>query len=101
MGTRADLHELLTELLGTANVYFSPPPELKMSYPCIVYNRDRPRVIFGGNAMYGLRKGYMLTVIDRDPDSEIPDRVSALPYCSFERFFATNNLNHTIYKIFF
>lgn len=101
MAQRLDLQATLVSLLGSGNVYFQPPPTLKMQYPCIVYNRDDARTDFAGNKPYSYRKQYLVTVIDANPDSLIPDKVAALPLCVFDRFYTANNLNHDVYKIFF
>jgi hypothetical protein len=98
---RLQLQELLEELLGSGNVYFQPPANVRMAYPCIVYKRDGGETLFAGNNPYRHTKRYQVTVIDRDPDSLIPDKVAALPMCTFERHFAADNLNHDVYNIFF
>ena len=99
MGDRSDLHSLL--LTSVDNVYFQPPTNLEMTYPCIVYIRDRAITKFAGNLPYKNAKGYQLTIIDKNPDSEIPDKIAALPMCVFDRFFRSDNLNHFVYNIFF
>jgi hypothetical protein len=43
----------------------------------------------------------LVTVIDRDPDSLIPDMVADLPSSSFNRGFKTEGLNHSIYTLFY
>jgi len=43
----------------------------------------------------------MVTVIDRNPDSDLPGKVAELPMCTFNRFFTADNLNHDVYTIFF
>lgn len=101
MGQRSDLHEVLKSILGTNNVYFQPPPTLKMEYPCIVYRRESGDTIFAGDKLYKNTKRYLVTVIDRNPDSDIPDKVLALPMCTFDRFYTADNLNHDVYKLFF
>jgi hypothetical protein len=101
MAQRLDLQKLLIELLGSSNVYFQPPSTLVMQYPCIVYNRSSENVNFADNIPYKHKKRYQLTVIDVDPDSDIPSKVGNLPTCSFERFFALDNLNHDVYNLFF
>jgi hypothetical protein len=40
-------------------------------------------------------------VIDRNPDSELPDKVIELPLCKFDRFYTADNLNHTVFTLFF
>lgn len=101
MAPRLQLHQILKTILGTDNVYFQPPNGLKMEYPCIRYERDRARTLFADNKPYNHYKCYQITVIDRNPDSLIPDKVAALPLCVHDRFFTADNLNHDVYTLFF
>lgn len=99
MGTRSELQTLLLTLVP--NVYFQPPANFKMAYPCIVFKRDDIRVHYANNAPYKHKKRYQVTVIDEDPDSDIPDKVGELPLCSFDRFFTADQLNHDVYNLYF
>lgn len=102
MGRRLDLQTLLETLVPEGGkVYFQPPANVQMQYPCIVYNRDTAVTRFADNNPYRYTKRYQVTVIDRDPDSEIPDKVALLPMCLFQRFFAADNLNHDVFNLFF
>jgi len=101
MGTRIQLQTLLESVLGSRNVYFQPPPTVEMKYPCIVYNLDNMDTRFADNYPYKLEKRYVLTIIDKDPDSLIPDRIALLQKCTFDRHFVTDNLNHNIFTIYF
>lgn len=99
MGQRLDLHTTLTAL--APNVYFQPPPSVQMQYPCIVYKRDDVRTVHADDKPYHRRKRYQVTVIDRNPDSDIPDKVGALPLCTFDRFYTADQLNHDVFNLFF
>jgi hypothetical protein len=101
MAQRLELQALFKDGLGVANVYFQPPPSLQMTYPCIVYSRDYADTDFADNEPYKYLKRYQVTVIDRDPDSVIPDKVAKLPMCIFDRFFTADDLNHDVFKLFF
>jgi hypothetical protein len=101
MGQRLELHEILADLLGTRHVYFQPPANVLMKYPCIVYKRDATRTRFADNAPYRHTKRYQVTYIDQDPDSPVPDKIAELPMCIFDRHFAANNLNHDVFSLFF
>lgn len=101
MGRRLDLQTLLVGILGSSNVYFQPPPSLQIVYPCIVYKRDTARTIFADGKPYNHVKRYLVTVIDRNPDSLIPDKIEALPMCVFDRFYTADNLNHDVFNLFF
>lgn len=97
--SRLQLHELLLTL--TPNVYFQPPASKDMDYPCIVYMRDSADTQFAGNKPYIYVKRYMVTVIDRNPDSDIPDKVAALPQCLFNRNYPANGLHHDVFNLYF
>jgi hypothetical protein len=101
MAPRLELQALLRSTLGSNNVYFQPPPNITMQYPCIVYSRDDRDSRFANNKPYAHLVGYQVTVIDRNPDSLIPDRVANLPLCEFQRTYTADNLNHDVYKLFF
>ena len=101
MGHRLVLHQLLLNLMGTNNVYFQPPESVKMDYPCIVYKRSFVATKFASDFPYVYETEYQLTVIDRDPDSEIPGKVVILPKCSFVRHYTVDNLNHDVYKLYY
>jgi hypothetical protein len=81
-------------------VYFDPPTE-GMEYPCIKCERDGSRVFRANNLMYLLFKRYQVTVLDREPDSLIPDQVEALPHSRFDRAYAVDGLNHFVFNLFF
>lgn len=100
MVQRADFHTMLEELLGTENVYFQPPVDKKMVYPCIRYELDDVDVEHADNIPWRTDKRYLVTVIDRDPDSAIPDKVAALPLCSFSRHYRASGLNYFVYNLF-
>jgi len=103
MGTRLELQAVFEGIMPIEhkNVYFQPPPSLKMSYPCIVYERSTIQTEYADNGSHLLFDRYEATVIDRDPDSTIPKQVAMLPLCSHDRFFAVDNLNHDVFTLFF
>lgn len=101
MGRRLDLQAILEAIPGVTKVYFNPPATVKLEYPAILYHRDYAYTEFADNKPYRHCKRYMVTVVDGDPDSEIPDSVAALPLCVFNRFYTADNLNHDVYNLFF
>lgn len=101
MNDRLGLQALLESILGTRNVYFQPPENVKMQYPCIVYERDDLQVFSANGAPYIVVPRYKVTVIDKDPDSTIPGTISRLPMTSFDRHYTKDNLNHDVYNIYY
>ena len=101
MDRRLELHELLCGAAGSRNVYFQPPASVVMKYPCIRYQLYNIDNTYADNTVYKQDVGYQITVIDRDPDSEIVKRVSRLPRVRFNRQYMADNLNHTVFVLYF
>lgn len=99
MGQRLDLHTILVGI--TDHVYFQPPENIAMQFPCIVYRRNNIDTIFAENSPYHLTNQYMVTVIDRDPDTGIVAQVAALPQCKYQRHYAVDNFNHDVLLLYF
>ena len=72
-----------------------------MKYPAIVYELDNIRNEHANDSVYMQPRVYSLTVIDSDPDSEIVEKISKLPKCSFSRHFTSDNLNHYVFIIYY
>lgn len=101
MDRRPNLQTLLENVLGSHNVYFQPPPTVQIKYPAIIYSREDIDNTYADNAVYFNKIGYQLTVVDRNPDSKIVDKVSKLPMCRFNRHYTSNNLNHDVFTIYY
>lgn len=95
------LHDILVDVLGSDNVYFQPPPDRQMQFPCIVYERDNQSVKRGDNVAYNLRQRYQVTYIDQNPDGATIDALSELPLSAFNRHFVTSGLNHDVFSIYY
>lgn len=101
MASRIELHNKLVEILGNTNVYFQPPETLKLAYPCIVYKLDRLNSRQADNEKYIVTRSYTVTLIHKDPDNEIVDKLFRLPGCRFDRPFTANNLNHYVFTLYY
>lgn len=98
MARRLNLSKTLHEL--SEHVYYQPGPSVQLVYPCIVYKLNHLDPWHAENDKYHLVEGYTLTVIDRNPDSELRDRVANLRYCRLARTFETENLHHWVFNIY-
>lgn len=101
MASRLELQTLLEDILGSRNVYYQPPATVQMRYPAIVYSRNDFENFFACNGVYGQTVAYSVTVIDKNPDSVIVEKVSKLPLCSFDRHYVAENLNHDVFTLYF
>jgi hypothetical protein len=97
--SRLDLQTLLETC--TPKVYFQPPASVQMEYPCIVYARDTGSTQFADDRPYRYDKRYSVTIIARDPDSDIPDKVAMLPKSVFNRHYTADQLHHDVFNVYF
>lgn len=82
------------------NVYFQPPESMRMKYPCILYELTSIDTKFADNNPYVRKKRYKVTVIDKNPDSDIPDKIGGLPMTIFDRHYTSDNLHHFVFNIY-
>ena len=101
MASRLELHEKLVSVLGTRYVYFQPPESVKMKYPAIVYERSDMPNKFANDDVYLQTIKYKVTVVDRDPDSEVVERMSKFKTARFEKHYVVDGLNHDTFTIYY
>ena len=101
MASRLELQSKFEDILGSRNVYFQPPSSVRMQYPAIVYSRKNIEGRFANDKIYRKLPCYEAILIDKNPDSEFIDKILDLPYCSFDRHYEADNLNHDVFTIFY
>ena len=98
---RLQLQQVLEDLLGTRNVYFQPPPNVTMAFPCIVYNRQAGETKFADNDPYNFTVRYKVTLIGKDPDEGTFNKIAGLPMTIFRANYTADNLHHDVFDIYF
>lgn len=101
MANRLELQAIFEDLLGSRNVYFQPPESMKLSYPAIVYSLSNIENDHADNGVYMSNRQYTATVITKDPDSDLIEKVRWLPLCRFDRHYKSDNLNHYVFSLYF
>lgn len=100
MSNRVELHNVLSMFMS--NVYFQPPSDKLMNYPCIVYQKLTPDTEYADNEVYRKSQEYQITVIEHDPDSTIADELTVyLPYSAIASRFVKDGLHHTHIKLYY
>ena len=98
MNSRLELHNLLLSIAGP-NVYYQPPSNVV--YPCIKYTLNKIDNQHANDVIYNQNRSYLLTIMSRDPDEIIVDKISKLPKCSFDRKFINENIHHTTFILYY
>lgn len=101
MDRRLELQKKLENILGSRNVYFQPPSNTQLKYPCIIYQRDNIDQRFADNRTYIHMVRYSLTLIGSSPENELVSKILELPYCSYSRFYTADTLNHDVFTLYY
>lgn len=102
-----ELHAILCDILGCpfkgddCRAYFQSPANIQMQYDCIRYERSKIGTTFADNRPYQLNDRYQLTLIYRNPDSDLPKKIALLPMCTHDRNYKADNLNHDVFTLYF
>lgn len=98
---RMDLQHDLEAFLGSRNVYFQPPPNVKLKFPAIVYELSDIDISSADDMNYISRRQYQITIIDANPDTEYVDKfVNTFIGARFSNSFVSDNLNHYVFTIY-
>lgn len=101
MDRRHQFQAVLEALQTGLKVYFQPPENGKMVYPCLKYELDAGSSKFANNIPYNYEQQYQVTLISRTPDSDIFPKLAALPKSIHARSYVADNLNHSVFSIYF
>lgn len=102
MKTWSDLHSVLQEIMGDNKVYYQPPENLKLIYPCIVFERTNALQMFADNNPYRTVKRYTVTLMTKTADNdEFLDQLLMLPMCTLDREFKNDSIVHDVFNIYF
>lgn len=100
MGPSDKVQKLFEKLLGSKEVYYQPPESIKMSYPAIVYFKSGISTVKANDGNYRKHTKYTVTVIDKRPDHPVIDKLLSLPYCSYDRNYKSDNLEHDVLTLY-
>ena len=100
--SRLEFQGMLEQVLGSKQVYFQPPEDMKMKYPSIVYDLYRVNQRFASDKQYLAHPGWSVTVIDRNQEIDWVQKVlETFAYASVERIYTADNLAHYAFVIYY
>lgn len=101
MGSRLELNDELKEMLGSNNVYYQPPESIRMEYDAIRYSRKNLNTKYANDKLYSKMNCYEIIVISKKPNNPVIDKLLEMPYCSFDRHYIADNLNHDVLTLYY
>lgn len=101
MASRLSLQTEFEKMLGSRNVYYQPPESLQMKYPAIRYSPSKIDVSYADDRIYKKENAYSICLIDEDPESEFIEKILAIPHCRFNKHYASDNLNHFTFTLYY
>lgn len=101
---RRELQTKLETLLGSKNVYFQPPSNIKLKYPCFIYDRSPIYRLKADDTTYHIRGHYSVTYINSNVEKcmEMMSKIlNSFDHISVERSFTSDNLYHDVYNLYY
>lgn len=93
----------LSELVNTGKVYFQPPSNVQLEFPCFVFHRSDAYQPHADDTNYLYRPAYKVTYINRnEPDPDIVELVvKKFPHCRYTGHSIVDNLHHDYFTIYY
>lgn len=82
------------------HVSFQPNEQSEIKYPHIAYARDPAYRLSADNIRFLHRDKYILTYMDRKPDSSVFDELEKRPYCSHRASYVEDGINHDVFDLY-
>lgn len=102
MDRRPQFQAVLSGILGNAeHVYFQPPSDVTMVYPCIVYDFAPGWTSFADDQPYFYEQQYEVKLIGQAPQPEKFELLRSLPKSLHSRSYVAENLRHDVFDIYF
>ena len=97
---RVELNSLFKKIVP--NVYFQPPENIKMKYPCIRYEFSNLDILHADNEKW-LSTGvnYKVILITASQNPKAFDDIMSFKYCSFDHVIFSNGLYNYHFNLYF
>lgn len=87
---------------GSPAIFFQPPENIKLRYPCIIYELSAMNNLNANDKRYIGWKEYDFVIIDTDPDSKISEKMlDHFSKCRYIRRYMADNLVHDVVGLFY
>ena len=102
MRDRLELQSELVDLLGSKNVYFQPSTNIKLSYPCIVYELKKFDDRFANDSRYHINKVYQITHVYQRYQNNLQDKLrDSFDFIEFNSSSKIDGLYQDVYTLYY
>lgn len=99
---RPQFQAVLEDIIAIADrVYFQPPSNVTMEYPCIVYDLAPGWTKSANNKPYLYKQQYEVKLIGQIPQPDKFHQLAFLPMSLHSHSYVTGNLRHDVFNIYF
>ena len=84
----------------TPHVYYQPPENIKLSYPCFIYSFDDSVSLHANGSPYLYRDEYTVTYITKSVSPPLVNSMRRLSKVKYDRHFTSDNLHHYVFTFF-
>lgn len=100
MKTRAEVQSMLEEILDSKNVYFQPPSNTSLKYPCIVFKFSRFDTRPADNKPYIVTSCWEIHHMYKNPKHDLKEKfVFEAPFCSWDRRIVSDGVYNDYYTL--
>lgn len=104
---RSELSQTLHTLCE--NVYFQPPDNVDLTYPCIIYTLNRVNSTYADNIAYKTRREYNILYITKNPEpiyeltgeGMIETFLHTFDHIKHTNHYTKDNLYHDAFNLFY
>ena len=99
---RLYLHSALETAFPDLNLYYRPPGNLKLEYPCIVYEPKSPEPAYSNNSAYVIGTRFQLTFLSTLPGYSDVRNIYSVPgiIVGNTQVYVSSNVVHDVFTIF-
>lgn len=98
--TRETFHAFLQDLIRSKNVYYQPPADLKMKYPCVRYQPANIDIKEADNHGYITTRAYDVLYISKTQDENVALQLARFPRSRHDRSYKQSGLYHESFTIY-
>ena len=102
MRNRLELQSELVDLLGSKNVYFQPSTNIKLTYPCVIYELQKFDDRFANDSRYITYQVYQITHVYQRYQNNLQEKFrERFQFIEFNNSSKIDGLYQDVYTLYY